>query len=197
MSATFDVLVPGYVTERDGREHVRGTVSLIRSVGLVLIADPGIMQSQAILLDSLAAHGLSVDDVTHVFVSHHHLDHTRNIGMFPTATVIDSGSYYEGDVWANHAGEGFEIAEGVSIMITPGHSAECASLIVRTIDQGTVVYTHAWWMSDMTPIEDPIAYDQSALEASRSRILAIADLIVPAHGAPFVAPSNAPAPSGN
>ena len=108
--------------------------------------------------------------------------------MFPNAAVIDSDSIYSGDIWGEHDGDGYEIAEGVSIMLTPGHSAECASLIVETDDKGTVVYTHAWWLSDMTPVEDPMAEDQKDLEASRAKILAIADVIVPAHGEPFDAP---------
>ena len=37
----------------------------------------------------------------------------------------------------------------------------------------------------MTPVEDPMAENQKELEASRAKILAIADVIVPAHGAPF------------
>jgi glyoxylase-like metal-dependent hydrolase (beta-lactamase superfamily II) len=189
MSATFDVLVPGYVRQdTDGTDHVRGTVSLIRSADVVMVADPGIMESQAVLIDSLGGHGLSLTDVTHVFVSHHHLDHTRNIGMLPNAAVIDSDSIYSGDIWGEHDGDGYEIADGVSIMLTPGHSAECASLIVETDDKGTVVYTHAWWLSDMTPVEDPMAANQRELEASRAKILAIADVIVPAHGEPFHAP---------
>ena len=53
---------------------------------------------------------------------------------------------------------------------------------------GVVVYTHAWWFSDMTPVEDPLAFDQAALERSRARILELADLIVPAHGEPFAVP---------
>jgi glyoxylase-like metal-dependent hydrolase (beta-lactamase superfamily II) len=107
MSATFDVLVPGYVREdTDGTEHVRGTVSLIRSADLVMVAGPGIMESQVVLIDCLGAHGLSLTDVTHVFVSHHHLDHTRNIGMFPNSAVIDSDSIYSGDIWASMMGTG-------------------------------------------------------------------------------------------
>lgn len=137
------------------------------------------------LVAGLRGHGLSVDQVTHVFVSHHHIDHTRNIGMFRDAVVIDSDSVYTADRWAGHVGDGYEIADGVTLMLTPGHSAECASMVVRTQDKGTVVRTHAWWFSDMTPVVDPLAADQEALAASRARILGIADLVVPGHGEPF------------
>lgn len=183
--ARFDVLVNGYVREQEGVEHVAGTVSLVRSADLVVVADPGIMASQQTLLGPLRSHGLGVDDVTHVFVSHHHLDHTRNIGMFPSAIVVDSGSLYDGDVWSEHPGDGYRLGVDVEVLATPGHSYECASLAVRTTDLGTVVLTHAWWFSDMTPVDDPLGVDQEQLEASRRRILAMADWVVPGHGEPF------------
>jgi hypothetical protein len=37
----------------------------------------------------------------------------------------------------------------------------------------------------MTPVEDPLAWDQTALERSRARILEIADVVVPGHGPAF------------
>jgi glyoxylase-like metal-dependent hydrolase (beta-lactamase superfamily II) len=47
------------------------------------------------------------------------------------------------------------------------------------------VLTHAWWFADMTPVQDPLAWDQGALERSRERILEIADIVVPGHGPAF------------
>jgi glyoxylase-like metal-dependent hydrolase (beta-lactamase superfamily II) len=37
----------------------------------------------------------------------------------------------------------------------------------------------------MTPVQDPLAWDQGALERSRERILEIADIVVPGHGPAF------------
>jgi glyoxylase-like metal-dependent hydrolase (beta-lactamase superfamily II) len=48
-----------------------------------------------------------------------------------------------------------------------------------------VACTHAWWRADRTPEVDPLADDQAALEASRARILAEADTVVPGHGETF------------
>jgi glyoxylase-like metal-dependent hydrolase (beta-lactamase superfamily II) len=55
-------------------------------------------------------------------------------------------------------------------------------------DDGIVACTHAWWRADGTPQIDPLADDQAALDASRRRILDLADLIVPGHGVPFRVP---------
>src|SRR5262245_15434947 len=103
--ATVDVLIPGHVeTTEAGESSVHPTVSLVRDGDLVIVVDPGILSDPALLVDALAAHDLTVHDATHVFVTHHHLDHTRNVGMFPTATVVDVDSLYDGSLWLSHDG---------------------------------------------------------------------------------------------
>jgi glyoxylase-like metal-dependent hydrolase (beta-lactamase superfamily II) len=182
--ATVDVLIAGHVEETQAGESVHPTVSLVRDGDLVVVVDPGILTDPALLTDALAERGLGVDDVTHVFVTHHHLDHTRNVGMFPTARVVDVDSVYDGSLWLQHDGDGYHLTDDVSVIETPGHAEECAALVVRTAD-GTYVLTHAWWFADMTPEQDPLAWDQAALDRSRARILAIADVVVPGHGPAF------------
>jgi glyoxylase-like metal-dependent hydrolase (beta-lactamase superfamily II) len=182
--ATVDVLIAGHVEDTPAGKSVHPTVSLVRDGGLVIVADPGILSDPALLLDALAEHHVTVRDVTHVFVTHHHLDHTRNVGMFPTARVVDVDSVYDGSLWLGHDGDGHHLSDDVSVIETPGHAQECAALVVRT-DDGTVVLTHAWWFADMTPVSDPLAWDQEALNRSRERILAIADIVVPGHGPAF------------
>ena len=44
--------------------------------------------------------------------------------------------------------------------------------------------THLWWTAE-GPAEDPYAPDRDELRRSRERVLALADLIIPGHGAPF------------
>jgi glyoxylase-like metal-dependent hydrolase (beta-lactamase superfamily II) len=182
--ATVDVLIAGHVEQTDAGSSVHPTVSLVRDGDAVIVVDPGILSDPGLLTQALSGHDLTVDDVTHVFVTHHHLDHTRNVGMFPTARVVDVDSVYDGSLWLDHDGDGHHLSSDVSVIETPGHAQECAALVVRT-DDGTVVLTHAWWFADMTPVEDPLAWDQDALERSRERILGIADVVVPGHGPAF------------
>jgi glyoxylase-like metal-dependent hydrolase (beta-lactamase superfamily II) len=186
--AMVDVLIAGHVEETEAGQSVHPSVSLVRDRDgdrdLVIVVDPGILSDPALLTDALARHGLTVDDVTHVFVTHHHLDHTRNVGMFPAARVVDVDSVYDGSLWLGHDGDGHHLSPDVSVIETPGHAQECAALVVRT-DDGTVVLTHAWWFADMTPVRDPLAWDQGALDRSRERILDIADIVVPGHGPAF------------
>ncbi len=188
--ASVDILVTGYVREATGGEGVQGTISLVRSGDVVIVVDPGMLRDRTDLVAALQQHQLGVDDVSHVFLTHHHVDHTRNVGMFPRAVVVDNESTYAGDVWGEHSGDGHLLADDVTILQTPGHSTECASLLVVTASQ-RVVLTHAWWFSDMTPVQDPLAADQGALEVSRRRILDLADVVVPGHGAPFTVATTA------
>jgi glyoxylase-like metal-dependent hydrolase (beta-lactamase superfamily II) len=183
--ASVDVLVTGFVEQTDtGDSSVHPTVSLVRDGDLVIVVDPGILSDPALLTEALAGHDLGVDDVTHVFVTHHHLDHTRNVGMFPRARVVDVDSVYDGSLWLEHDGDGYHLSDAVRVIETPGHAQECAALLVETAE-GTVALTHAWWFADMTPVEDPLAWDQQALERSRARLLEVADVVVPGHGPAF------------
>jgi glyoxylase-like metal-dependent hydrolase (beta-lactamase superfamily II) len=183
--AQVDVLITGHVeTTEAGDSSVHPTVSLVRDGDLVVVVDPGILSDPALLTDALARHDLGVDDVTHVFVTHHHIDHTRNIGMFPSARVVDVDSVYDGSLWLEHDGDDYRLSDHLRVIETPGHAQECAALVVST-DDGTVVLTHAWWFADMTPVQDPLAWDQTALERSRERVLGIADVVVPGHGPAF------------
>ncbi len=183
--ATVDVLVTGHVEQTDtGESSVHPTISLVRDGDLVIVVDPGILSDPSLLTLALQGHGLTAGDVTHVFVTHHHIDHTRNIGMFPRARVVDVDSVYDGSLWLEHDGDGYHLSDDVRVIETPGHAAECAALLVTT-GEGVVALTHAWWFADMTPVEDPLAWDQAALERSRARLLEVADIVVPGHGPAF------------
>jgi glyoxylase-like metal-dependent hydrolase (beta-lactamase superfamily II) len=177
--AEIDVLINGYVREDI---HVTGTVSLVRTKGIIMVVDPGIVKSLDEYYHSLkSVAGIAPEQVTDVFVTHHHIDHTRNIGLFTKARVIDYASTYDGDLWEDHQGDGFEISPEIRVLQTPGHSEECASLVVQS-PRGVVVCTHLWWHSDFTPEVDPMAQNQELLEKNRKRILGIADWIIPGHG---------------
>ena len=182
MAATHHLLHAGYIGD-DGTS-VGSSVSLILDDALVLVVDPGLVADRSRILDPLRALGIAAEQVTHVALTHHHPDHTLNVALFPNAEVIDFWARYRGDQWLDHEGDGHRLSENVWIILTPGHTAEDLTVMART-DAGVVACTHAWWRADRTPEIDPLADDQAALEASRRRILGEADLVVPAHDAPF------------
>jgi glyoxylase-like metal-dependent hydrolase (beta-lactamase superfamily II) len=179
VSASFHVLHQGYV--RDG--GVASTVTLVLDHPAVIVVDPGMVADRALIIGPLADHGLAPEQVTHVVLTHHHPDHSLNMALFPEATVVDFWASYRGDQWVDHPGEGHQVSPHTRLAMAPGHTHHDLALLVAT-DAGVVAITHAWWDAD-GPEVDPLADDQAALEESRRRILSLADLVVPGHGAPF------------
>ena len=173
------VLHAGYAGDRVG-----SSVVLVRDGDALIVADPGMVARRPLILEPLAALGVEPESVSHVFLSHHHPDHTINIALFPAAEVVDFWARYVGDQWLDHDGDCYRLAAHSQLWLTPGHTDQDASLIVEA-DDGTYAMTHAWWRGDRTPEIDPLATDQASLEVSRTRILAGADIVIPGHGAPF------------
>ena len=177
--------VPG---ERDdGARRVASTIVLIKAEDAIIVVDPGMVSGDIDLTTQMENAGVKLEDVTHVFISHHHPDHTVRIGMFPKATVVDFWGSYNNDLWKDH-GDQFEIATNVWVMRTPGHSNEDASLVVES-DNGTYVFTHVWWNEKMEPEIDPLAEDHTKLIKSRRKVMEIADFIIPGHGRMFANPN--------
>ena len=174
------LLHAGYTGERTA-----STVALVLDGDARIVVDPGMVARRALILDPLAELGVAPDAVTHVFLSHHHPDHTMNVALFPNAEVVDFWARYIDDLWLDHEGDGYRLSPKTQLWLTPGHSEEDATLIVEA-DDGVHALTHLWWHTDRTPAVDPVASDLAALEAGRARVLAIADIVVPGHGAPFL-----------
>ena len=176
------LLHAGYV--REGGSRVGSSVSLVRDGDALIVVDPGLVAEPSLILDPLLALGVRPEDVSHVFLSHHHPDHTVNIALFPNVEVVDFWARYVGDQWLDHDGDGYRLAPRSQLWLTPGHTEEDASLVVEA-DDATYVFTHAWSGSDRSPEVDPYAPDQRVLDRSRARILKVADIVVPGHGEPF------------
>jgi glyoxylase-like metal-dependent hydrolase (beta-lactamase superfamily II) len=185
-SARLDVLLTGSVGP-----DVVSTCTLIRDGEAVIVVDPGLAPSQDAILGPLRDAGFAPDDVTDVVISHHHPDHALNIALFPKARVHDHWAIYDfAGRWDDIDCDGRAVSPSVSLMRTPGHTEEDLSTVVRT-SEGTVILTHLWW-TDAGPAEDPYAPDAEVLHASRRRVLEIADLVIPGHGAPFTPSDTTP-----
>ncbi len=176
--ARLDVLFEGYGNERG----VAGTVSLLRDDEVIAIVDPGMVPARTSILDPLEALGVAPDDVTDVILSHHHPDHTVNIALFPDVTIHDHWASYRNDQWTPRAAEGVRLAPGIRLLETPGHTPQDITTLVET-DDGVAALTHLWVYEGSSG--SSLDVDPDAVQAHRARVLQVATLIVPGHGAPF------------
>jgi glyoxylase-like metal-dependent hydrolase (beta-lactamase superfamily II) len=184
-SAEVHILFNGYV--RDGssetENRVASTVAFVREGDVRVIIDPGMVPDPKNLLEPLAALGESPDTITDVIFSHHHPDHTLNAALFPKARFHDIWAIYHGDSWESCDAEGYELSPSIRLIETPGHTPQDITTLVGTRN-GVVAFTHLWW-SASGPADDPFATDMAGLHRNRERVLRVATLIVPGHGAPF------------
>ena len=186
MNAIWHQIVEGYV--RDGGQRVASSVVYVSDGDQHIVIDPGMVSNQSLILDPLAALGISPDQITDVVISHHHPDHTMNIGLFGNARVHSATSIYFGENW-DDALPNREISPSVRVIASPGHQPEDISVVINGEDAegnlGIVIYTHEWWM-ESGPEVDPYAADQAQLSASRRLILELSpSKIIPAHGPAF------------
>ena len=178
-TARLDVLVEGYARLPD----VAGTVSLVRDAGRVIVVDPGMVADRDLILRPMRELGVRPEDVTDVVLSHHHLDHNLNVALFPVVPVHDVQSVIEGDVFTRRDADGVQLTPSVRLLATPGHTAQDITTLVGTPDD-VAALTHLWWTAD-GPADDPYTPDRELLRAQRERVLGLATLVVPGHGAPF------------
>lgn len=176
--AQVEVLFHGYAGSR-----MASTVTFIRDGEVRVIVDPGMVPTPVAILDPLAALGESASAITDVIFSHHHPHHILNAALFPNARFHDHWATYQGDEWKSRTAEGFLVSPSIRLIATPGHTPQDITTLAGT-PAGIVACTHLWWNGQRS-IEDPLATDQAALHAGRHRVLQLASLIVPGHGAPF------------
>ncbi len=173
------LLHAGYAADRVG-----SSIVLVHDADALIVVDPGMVARRSLILEPLTELGIAPEAVTHVFLSHHHPDHTMNIALFPNAEVVDFWARYRDDQWLDHDGDGYRLSPHAQLWLTPGHTEEDASLIVEA-DEAVYAMTHLWWRDDRTPEVDPLGWDQAAIEHHRARVLAVAEIVVPGHGGPF------------
>ncbi len=92
------------------------SVVLVRDGDALIVVDPGMVARRSKILDPLRAHGVEPEAVTHVFLSHHHPDHTINIALFPKAEVVDFWARYRDDLWLGHDGDGYHLSPNVDAL---------------------------------------------------------------------------------
>ncbi len=179
--AEVKVLIEGYTTDHivdnATNELTCATVTLVKSKNITMVVDPGTMKYQNMLTEKLKEEGLTKDDINVVCITHSHIDHYRNAGMFPRARALDYWGIWEGDTvkdWKR------KFADDIEILKTPGHNYDGITLLVKTYNGVVAICGDVFWKENF-PKDDPYASDKIKLKESREKILEIADWIIPGH----------------
>ena len=179
--AEVKVLIEGYTSADSPEESSCSTVTLIKDGSLVMVVDPGTLRDQKNLVDKLREEGLGVDDVNVVCITHSHMDHYRNIGMFSKAKALDYWGLWDRDTvddWRS------QFSKNVEIIKTPGHNYDGITLLAST-EKGKVATCGDVYWKENYPEIDPYASDMKKLKESRKKLLELADYIIPGHGKMF------------
>lgn len=158
------------------------TTSLIRDDKNIIVVDPGIMDDKNTLIDALKRENLKLEDITHIFITHSHIDHYRNVGIFPAQTPVVE---YWG-IWSGNRVDDWnaDFSKNIKIVKTPGHSYDGLTFLVTTKRGKVAICGDVLWKEKIDQA-DEYAVDQNKLIESRQRVLEMADYIVPGHGKMF------------
>ena len=162
----------------------------------------------------LARVGVDLDDVVAVVNSHLHFDHCgQNPALFGGATAfyaqaaelaaVEANRYYTDATWAlapadqRRTIQGDEqIADGVTILATPGHTAGHQSVLVEAAGRRVVIGAQVVWHADELASEvasranvDPVPELQTAAVESIRRLKALEPEIVHLSHCPAYVPS--------
>lgn len=180
--AKIKILIDGYTNADSGAEEKScAVITLIQSQNTNIVVDPGVLENQQMLVDALKKEGLEISDVDYVFLTHSHIDHFRNIGMFPEAKTVEFWGIWDKNKvtdWKEDFGE------DIKIIKTPGHSADGLTFLVKTENGMTAVCGDVFWKENF-PENDPYAVDMNQLKETRAMVLKMADWIIPGHGGMF------------
>jgi glyoxylase-like metal-dependent hydrolase (beta-lactamase superfamily II) len=161
------------------------TITLIKDGNNKIIVDPGFLKEQKRLLDKLAEEGLIANDINIIFITHSHIDHYKNIGMFPKAKILE----YHG-IWNKNLVENWKkrFTKNIQIIKTPGHSYDGLTFLIKTKKGIIAVCGDIFWRKNFPkPKNDIYATDKEALKKSREIVLKSADWIIPGHAGMFSA----------
>ena len=192
--AKISVLIEGYadLKEISGVYKHNCTVVLIETENKKIIFDPGLDRNA--LLESLEKQKLKVEDITHVFLSHNHIDHCLLMGIFPQAKVCTSVHFY------NESGYGKMtpsiLGTEVQIVHTPGHLENHYCLIVvNEKKQKVLIAGDLWWWAvneeqkvdtiSLINKEDSFGKDLDRTKKTRENIIQKVDIVIPGHGKTF------------
>lgn len=172
-----------------------------------IIVDTAHGGRRVLLVDALAAHGLTTLDIDYVLCTHAHWDHMQNNDLFTNATLLmhrEERAYAHDpaiDDWATpswtgyvleqldieEVGDGHEIIPGVQVMEMAGHTIGSIGLTVETESGLSIMTSDAIHIASVATsgVNPLVFWNEKSATASIERIVERADIIYPGHDAPF------------
>jgi glyoxylase-like metal-dependent hydrolase (beta-lactamase superfamily II) len=184
MLAEAKILVNGYTSADSatelGEEKTCATISLVRDGDMIMVVDPGVLESQQILIDALNKEGLTISDVNVVCITHSHIDHYLNAGMFPNAKILEFFGLWDKNTvqeWNE------QFSPNVKILKTPGHDYTSITVFAKTKEGIVAICGDVFWKENFpkNPEDDIYASDHERLKESRRKVLELADWVIPGH----------------
>lgn len=171
------------------------------------MTDENVKANRKTLLHALKANGLKPSDIDILFITHWHVDHFGNIKLFKDSTIMTSEHAVDRvKLQVTGVKDGEQIADGVTVMNTPGHTADHASLVFRTdrlrrsvqsagaggrivgigevtvAAAGDALLTPSFYMADKTWSGNRDFSSNADAVASAKKLTDVADYIIPGHG---------------
>lgn len=179
-----------YWGEPDDRSFRRAicTCTLISGEGFHLLVDPSLPDANDMAGELNRRTGLKLDDVTAVFVTHEHDDHTAGIGHFSkvpwytsagTAEIVNRNPKFARKLQPAPAA----FFGSIEVLATPGHTPSHHSLRFdcggrSVVVAGDAVATQDFWR-ERTVFYN--AVDPALAVKTMERLAGIASIIVPGH----------------
>ncbi len=157
----------------------RSSVTLIIAGSVKIMVDTGLTGEEVLIQDRLAQFQIKPEDVDLVVNTHSHPDHCGNNHLFKKAQILSKDD--------SDLKEGEAIAPGVWIMETPGHSFDSISVVCESTyrvvmagDALPIIGNYLKWVPPGRHV------DRKKAMESMSRIVELAEIVVPGHDKPFL-----------
>jgi len=154
-------------------------------------------KNATVLTDALRNWGIEPDDIDMVFITHWHRDHFGNLPLFQNAKRLASKGLVDRFMLKGFEGldDGEELMSGVSMVLTPGHTIDHASIMVNTVlgglktrvaIAGDAVVSHSYFQAGKIWKYNSDFHSIEAAKESVLRLVNSSDIIIPGHGVPFM-----------
>jgi glyoxylase-like metal-dependent hydrolase (beta-lactamase superfamily II) len=189
------------------------TIALLRGHGRVVIIDTGAFGQRQLVLDRLAANGLTPADVTDVVLTHSHWDHSVNWVMFPNACVLidsDELAWSLKEPWGTtpvpelyvreldrspqlvRIGAGQQVLPGLTAHHAPGHTPGHLIFVLEG-ESRDIIFTGdaAKNRAEILSRSADMTYDQTVSRTSIEMIWGLwqhkpGTVVIPGHDVPMV-----------